>query len=349
MRDADGAMATEERLVGRRIAVVIVSYRTAALVLAALPGVLEALSACARFKVVVVDNASPDGDGARLAEGLAAAGWGAEVDLIRSPRNGGFAAGNNLGLAALRALDWTPEAVLMLNPDAGLLPGALARMLAVMDAQPRAGVVGARLRNPDGSTWSGAFRFPSAFGEFAAATGLGPISRLRPVLLEPTEPARVDWVSGAAMLWRWEALVETGDMDEGYFLYYEEIDHMRAAARLGWQAWTAPAALVAHEAGAATGMLDGRPRSGPMPDYWFTSWRRYFVKNHGPGYARLAATARMLGMTIGVAQRRLRGLSDPIPPGFPRAFLFYVLLARSKPVVAQSEQSGADARRKGAR
>jgi GT2 family glycosyltransferase len=320
----------DEWLKGRRIAVVIVSYRTGRMVLAALPALMAELAACARSRVVVVDNASPDGDGDLLEAGLAAGAFGEGVALIRSPVNGGFAAGNNLGFAALRALDWTPEAVLLLNPDAEILPGALVEMLAVMDAHPRAGVVGARLKNPDGSTWSAAFNFPSAAREFAAATGLGLFARLRPILVAPAAPARVDWVSGAAMMLRWSALEALGDMDEGYFLYFEEVDYMRRAERLGWEVWTAPAALIAHEAGGATGLVDERPRAGRMPDYWFASWRRYFARNHGRGYARLAAAAKICGLLIGAAQRRLRGRPDPHPPRFLRDFAVKALWALNR-------------------
>jgi len=330
----------DQRLAGRRLAVVIVSYRTAAMVLAGLPALMAELAPCARRRVVVVDNASPDGDGDRLAAGLAAAGFGEDVALIRSPVNGGFSAGNNLGFAALRALDWTPEAVLLLNPDAEVLPGALAEMLAVMDAQPRAGIVGARLRNPDGSTWSAAFNFPGVFSEFAAATGLGFLERRRPILVEHAAPARVDWASGAALMLRQEALAAIGDMDEGYFLYFEEIDHMLRARRMGWETWTAPAALIAHDPGGATGMVDSRPRSGPMPDYWFASWRRYFAKNHGAAHARVAAAAKTAGLLIGAAQRGLRGRPDPHPPGFLRDFIRKALLAPLEPAAP----STADAR-----
>lgn len=322
-----GATMADQRLAGRRIAVVIVSYRTAAMVLTGLPTLVAELASCARRKVVIVDNASPEGDGDRLAAGLAAGAFGEGVALIRSPVNGGFSAGNNLGFAALRALDWTPEAVLLLNPDAAVLPGALAEMLAVMDKQPKAGVVGARLRNPDGSTWSAAFNFPGAFSEFAAATGLGVLQRRRPNVVEHAASARVDWVSGAAMMVRWQALAALGDMDEGYFLYFEEVDFMLRARRLGWETWTAPAALIAHDAGSATGIVDGRSRSGPMPDYWFASWRRYFTKNHGPAYARIAAAAKTAGLLIGAAQRGLRGRPDPHTPGFPRDFVRKALLA----------------------
>mgnify|MGYP003120839143 CR=1 FL=1 len=312
-----------------RIVVSIVNYGTSETVIAGLPALQAELEGFRDSVILIVDNASPGEDGARLAAHVERERLGPRVRVILSPRNGGFAAGNNVAFAACRELDWTPDAVLLLNPDAEVRPGAVREMLAVMAAHPRAGVVGGRLENPDGSTWVAAFRFPSAMSEFALATGVGALIRRWPRLVSDSEtPKRVDWVSGAAMLVRWQALEGVGGMDEAYFLYYEEIDFMRRMNGAGWETWHAPAALVLHDAGGATGMLDGRPRAGRMPDYWFESWRRYFALNHGAGYARLAAWLKLAGMGAGFAQRRLRGRSYDLAPGFWEDFLRKAALAR---------------------
>ncbi len=310
-----------------RIVVSIVSYRTGDLVAAALPPLLEELSGFERSAVLIVDNASPDGDGDRLAGHLERLGE-PSVRLIRSPRNGGFAAGNNLAFAALGDLGWTPDAVLLLNPDAAMRPGALREMARVMERGPRVGVVGARLENPDGSTWVAAFRFPSMMGEFARDAG-GPFVRRWPVLAEDMEaPGRVDWVSGAAMLVRRELIDDLGGMDEGYFLYFEEIDFMLQATRAGWEVWHAPAALILHDPGGSTGLVDGKPKRGPMPAYWFDSWRRYFEKNHGPAYASGTAALKLLGLGLGAARQRLKGRPASLPPGFAASFARRCLLGR---------------------
>ncbi|MEM6742402.1 MAG: glycosyltransferase family 2 protein [Pseudomonadota bacterium] len=308
------------------VAVAIVNYGTAQMVISALPALRCELAPLPRRAVFIVDNASTGDDAVLLADHLATSGPDGspdpEVRLIVSAVNGGFAAGNNLAFAVIRDLNWTPDAVLMLNPDAEMRPGALREMLAVLAARPEAGFVGPRLENSDGSTWTAAFRFPSAMSEFAGATGVGALTRRWPVVLpESVSPMQVDWVTGAAMLARWDAIEDVGGMDEGFFLYYEEIDFMRRAAAKGWGSWHAPAARVLHEAGGATGMLDGKPREGRMPDYWFQSWRRYFAKSHGAVYARAAAMAKLLGMAIGTAQRRLRGLPYGKTPGFWGDFL----------------------------
>ena len=309
------------------VAVSIVNYRTVGMVISALPALLVELEGLARAAVLIVDNASPGDDADRLEAHVAAEGLGARVRVIRSLRNGGFAAGNNLAFAACRDLGWTPDAVMLLNPDAEMRPGALRELLAVMAAGPRIGVVGARLERSPGSGWTAAFHFPSIMGEFARGTGIGVISRRWPVLIDaPAGPVRADWVTGAAMLVRREMLDDVGGMDEGYFLYFEEVDFMLKAARAGWETWHAPDARVLHVPGGATGMMDGRPRQGPMPDYWFDSWRRYFTENHGSARARLAATAKLAGLLIGEAHRMLRRRPRNLPPGFIATFARRCLL-----------------------
>jgi N-acetylglucosaminyl-diphospho-decaprenol L-rhamnosyltransferase len=313
---------------GLSIAVAIVSYRTADMVAEALPPLLEELSAFREGRVIVVDNASPNDDGARMVSHAEALG-DPRVEVIRSPVNGGFAAGNNIVFKALKDGGTPPDAVLLLNPDAVMQPGALTALCAVMASGPRIGVAGSRLRNDDGSTWIAAFHFPSAMVEFARGIGIGAIQARWPVLVAPMEaPGPVDWVSGACMLCRWEMIEDIGFMDEDYFLYFEEIDYMRGAKNAGWDTWHVPGSEVLHVAGSSTGVVDGAPKQGPMPSYWLESWRRYFTKNHGWLYARLAAFGRLSGTGLGVLQRRLRGRPAPLPPRFFGDFARVCLLGR---------------------
>jgi GT2 family glycosyltransferase len=317
-----------------RVAVAIVSYGTSAMVTASMPKLMQELSHLAGHHVVIVDNDSPNGDGLRLEQGIAALDLGPAVEVVRSPVNGGFAAGNNIAFERFRQLPWQPDAILLLNPDAEMHPGALREMLRVMQVAPRAGFVGPRLENPDGSSWVAAFRFPTLTAEVVAGLAIGhigPLHRFTTVMPDTDTPTAVDWVTGTATLIRraaWEAL---GDMDDGYFLYFEEVDYMLQGRRLGWESWHAPAALIGHVAGAATGVKDGRIARGRQPDYWFQSWARYFAKNHGAGYARSAAAAKLLAILLGTVQRRLRGKVDPRPDRFLRDFAGKVVFARLSP------------------
>ncbi|SFI07888.1 glycosyltransferase family 2 protein [Albimonas pacifica] len=304
-----------------RICVSTVNYGCSELILRALPALLAELERFAEGVVFIVDNASPDDDADKLEAGLAAMGAPEAVRLIRSPRNGGFAAGNNIAFEAARALPWTPEGVLLLNPDAEVRPGAIEEIVRVLRSRPKIGVVGARLENEVGVSRMSAYRFPSAMREFAGALGIGAVARLWPVLIDETDvPVRCDWVTGACMMIRQEVLDTLGPLDEGYFLYFEEVDYQLQATRAGWEIWHAPQAQVMHLAGAATGIVGSTPKRGRMPDYWFDSWRRYFEKNHGGAYASFAAAMRLTGGALGRLQRRLRGKPDESVPGFAASF-----------------------------
>lgn len=327
-------MTNSIRLSDKKCAVAIVNYNTADLVIAGLPALIDELSRLGQAQIFIVDNNSPNGDAEKLSTYLKQSPELATlVSLIASPSNGGFAAGNNIAFHAIDDLDWTPDFVWLLNPDTIVRSGALAGMAEVLCAQSKAGFVGARLENADGTTWSPAFQFPTPVSELASAAGVGFLQRLAPVLADVDDEAtRVDWVGGASVLLREEARNQLGDMDEGYFLYFEEVDYMRRGIEAGWETWTAPQATVLHIAGSATGLGGGAPKHGPMPDYWFQSWARYYAKNHGPFIARLAALLAASGAILRRAHRAARGRPSGLPERYGRDFLNKVFFARLSPI-----------------
>jgi len=311
------------------LAVAIVNYRTAHLVIAALPALLAELAPCEAALVVIVDNASGDGSAEALAAAIAANGWDARVRLLVSPRNGGFAAGNNLAFAEIARWEHDPLGILLLNPDAEVRPGAVRALVRGLAERPRAGAIGPCLEDPGGARWSAAFHFPSLAREAAAALNFGPVSRRFPITLPMQHaPRRADWVSGAAVLLRAEAVRDVGPMDEGFFLYFEEVDYMRRMQAAGWEVWHLPGASVLHDAGSATQVRDGLVRQGPMPAYWFASWLRYFAKAHGPLYARATALARMAALLLSYPLAALRGRRRGLPEGYLAGFARHCLFAR---------------------
>lgn len=313
------------------IAVAIVSYGTSDLVVASLPRLLQELKGY-DHRVFVVDNASPHGDGAKLADGIAKLAPGPHVIVLQSEKNGGFAAGNNIAINRIREGSWRPNALLLLNPDACVKPGAITEMMRILETKPKAGFVGPRIAHPDGSTWTAAFHFPSFGTEVIGALSINALSRHFPtVVKEMTEPTRVDWVTGTATLIRWAALEEIGDMDDGYFLYYEEVDYMLQGYLYGWESWHAPLAIVSHAAGSSTGLIDGRPKTGRQPPYWFDSWARYFAKNHGTTFTRLLAICKLGAMLFAHLHRAIRGKAINRPERFYRDFTRNVILARLSP------------------
>jgi GT2 family glycosyltransferase len=307
-----------------RLAIVIVSYRTSGLVIDCLRSLEQEVAALAGTRVVVVENHSGDGSMERIAAAIAAGAWGGWASLEEAPSNGGFSAGNNVGLRRLLASPEAPDWFLLLNPDTYVRPGALRALLDGAATLPRTGIVGSRLEDPDGTPQPSAFRFLAALTEFERELRLGMVSRaLAPwgtVLTVPATTRKVDWVSGASMLVRREVFETVGLLDEGYFLYYEEVDLCLRAARAGWGCWYEPGSRVVHLVGRSTG-VDPSDRTLKIPGYVFESRRRYFVKSFGLAYAVLADLAWLLGHLLCRLRMRLLGRPVRTAPGLLRAFL----------------------------
>jgi N-acetylglucosaminyl-diphospho-decaprenol L-rhamnosyltransferase len=293
-----------------RVLVVIVSYRTASLTVACLQSLQAEVSNCRSIRVVVVDNAS--GDATQVKAAIEANEWGDWVTLLVAPRNGGFSYGNNRGIAP--TLDWQqpPDYFLLLNADTEVRGRAVGALVDFMDAHPTVGIAGSSFENPDGTDWPLAFRFPSIAGQFEQAVRLGIVTRLlRHWVVARTmghQPAEVDWVAGASMMIRRQVIEDVGLMDEAYFLYFEEVDYCLQARRAGWSCWYVPQSRVMHICGQSTGVSSPQQNTRPLPDYWFASRSRFFVKNHGVVYARFADLAFGLGLILRYLRRRITGL-----------------------------------------
>lgn len=306
------------------VLVVIVNYRTARLVVDCLRS-LEGEVAASGARVVVVDNDSGDDSCHIIASAIEGWGWSSWASLHASPVNGGFAYGNNLAVRAALQSAEPPDLVWLLNPDTCVHPAALGALVEFMRANPAAGIAGSGIDDEDGQPWPYAFRFPSLLGEVERGLRNGLVSRLlsRWVVLRRMGegPARVDWLPGASMIVRRKVFEDVGLMDEGYFLYFEETDFCLQARRAGWQCWYVPQARVIHIAGQSTGVTGRGAAARRVPGYWFEARRRYFVRNHGRGYA---ATADLLWMAAHMLWRLRRWMGrrpDLDPPGLLSDFL----------------------------
>jgi GT2 family glycosyltransferase len=260
-----------------RVSTLIVSYNTRDLTLEAIGSVIGQPG----VEVIVVDNASRDGSGAAVAERFPTA------TLIRSECNIGFAGGVNRAASASRG-----QALLVLNSDARLAAGALDRLVALLDRKPRAALVAPALRYPDGRPQPAAFRFP---GLTQIALDLFPIHRLADSRINgrvhAVRPRSIDHPLGACMLIRRETWDDIGPLDEGYFMYVEEIDWCRRARNRGWEIWHEPRAIAIHHAGSST-----RQDADAMFAQLWRSRLRYYARYHGPTYNRLVRGLLRLGL-----------------------------------------------------
>lgn len=220
-----------------RVGAVIVNYNAGPL----LSTCVASLRGEGLAEIVVVDNGSVDGS----ALALARADPG--VVVVDPGRNLGYGAGANLGLAAGSA-----ELVLVGNPDIVVAPGAVATLVATLDADPGLGLVGPRLEGAGGALYPSARTFPSIVD--AAGHGfLGLVApgnrfsrRYKLADWDHAQARVVDWVSGACFVARRQVLDLLGGFDEAYFMYAEDVDLCWRAARAGWRVAYQPAATVVH-------------------------------------------------------------------------------------------------------
>lgn len=303
----DAATGTKPHL-STEICVIIVNYGTANLSIEAVESVLAQNHDGRTVDVHLLDNASPGDDAEVFARAHAERGWADRVTLYPETVNHGFGRGNNVALRALAAREVPPKYVMLLNPDAVLDGETIAIMARVMDADPTIGLAGAGISNPDGALATAAFRFPNKGGEFAQALNFGPVSRLFPTVpLPPDHPeGEVDWVAGAAVLARLNALQAVDFFDPAFFLYYEEVDLMHRIKKQGWKIRYIPQARVIHAEGASTGVKSATARRR-RPAYWYQSWHHYFVKHHGRAGAAVAGAGWMVGAAGDHVISRLRG------------------------------------------
>jgi len=298
------------------VLVIIVSYRTANLVVQAIRSLEAELSSPdIRVRLVVVDNDS--GDYPTIAAAVERNSWSSWVTLIKAPRNGGFAFGNNLGMKAAYAVK-APDYIYLLNPDAQIRPLAISHLARFLERNPRVGVAGSHIVNFDESDWGIAFRFPGMLSEFEGGLEIGAVSRLLERYRVPRKMGRraqqTDWICGASMMIRPEVVSKVGAFDENYFLYFEETDFCFRAMREGFETWYVPESQVMHIRGQSTTVTDLTIGPQRLPTYWFDSRRRFFVKTYGLWRAMVIDAVALVGCSLGLVRRKIvHSSSSPIP------------------------------------
>lgn len=320
--------------------IVLVNYRASRLVIDAIRS-LRLAGGTESTGSIVVDNASPDDSVATLELAIAEQQWSGDVRVFASKRNGGFGAGNNLGIQT--ALREGSPLIWLLNPDTLVHEPVFDQVRAFFDLHPEAGIVGTGLVDADGEPDCAAHNDPSPLGELEGAAAFGPISRLlgrwavSPTHMQPqpaqkdgdhhAAPFRCDWVSGASMFVRREAFEQIGGFDEGFFLYFEEVDLCRRAREAGWEVWHMPSVRVVHLEGATTGINAPRRR---RPGYWFDSRFRFYIKHGGVAVLLAADACWLIGRCIRGVKSILKWQPNPDPPHFGRDLILGDLAALLK-------------------
>ena len=304
------------------LAIATINYRTPELTISCINSVLEDQKNLPEFKIYVIDNASPDDSIRLISDYISSNDLSAQVELIQSEINGGFAYGNNLVMRKILENDINPKYLWVLNPDTLVRPGAGRHLIDFLEANPKAAVAGSALENEAHERQTSAFRFPSPSSELISHLRLGVVDRLFPHKLVPMQigdqKMKVDWVSGASFIIEVECLRSIGLMDEVYFLYYEEVDYFQSINRAGYEIWHVPESLVFHVMGASTGFVDHTQKQKRRPGYWFDSRRRYFIKNYGKSGALAADVLAIFSYASWRFRRVLQRKEDLDPPEFLR-------------------------------
>lgn len=228
------------------LGIVILNYNTRDVLRECLRSLSEARGIV--FETIVVDNSSSDGSADMVRREFP------KVGLIASPRNGGYASGNNQGLREFISRQEPPRALMLLNADTMVPPDALGGMMDFLDAHPQAGVVGPKLVLRDGSLDLACRRsFPTPQVSFYRMVGLSKLfprsprfGRYNLTYLDENETAQVDSVVGACMVIRTAALKAAGLLDESFFMYGEDLDLCLRIKSRGWQVYYYPGVQILH-------------------------------------------------------------------------------------------------------
>lgn len=311
-------LSTNVQQPGASVLVVIVNYRTPALTLAAAQSAMAA-SSDPGLRIIVVDGGSDDGSAEALGDQSTAGAFDRRVTVLPLPINGGFGWANNQAILAAMQSDRPPDYVYLLNPDAQIDADAFDALIDALERHPRCAAVGSLLIDEDGTPSGSAFRFPSPGRELVRGARTGSLGRLlgiaSTVVLE-ADACEVDWVTGASVMFRTEALRQVGLFDTGFFLYFEEVELMWRLRAAGWSVRHEPKSRVRHIGGAATGMVYNRKDlkiGPPLPRYWFMSRRRLFALTRGRTGTTLAGLLWLAGHGFYVLRRALGRGADQIP------------------------------------
>lgn len=294
-----------------RLLVIIINYKTPELVcdaLCSLNGQINENS----DKVVVVDNASNDRSINEISEFISAKNWNNWIDLIPSNVNGGFSSGNNLGIESTKA-----KYYLLLNSDAFVRENAIELMVHELESDSKIAIVGPKLEWENGEQQVSCFYNLTPWNTFLNAASTGVLTRLFNIfgINEVAIPVEKlvkspEWISFACVLIRNEAIQDVGLMDEGFFMYMEDVDYCRRIRKAGWDISFCNKAKVVHLNNGYSNNLKIRK----LPAYYYQSRARYFIKYYGRTGFFMTNILWYLGRLISITRKYLPGKEKKVSP-----------------------------------
>jgi GT2 family glycosyltransferase len=294
-----------------RVSTVIVHYQTPVETIEAAQAVV---GTAPETEIVVVDNASRDSIGQRLAAEVPAA------RLLTEAENRGYGAACNRG-----ARETSRPYLLLLNSDTVVKPGAVEALVAALESDSGAAAAGPRLENTDGTLQPSIQRLPMLWRIFCESSGLaflaggrGPLRGHSATREDHDRAQEVESLKGAALLVRRTAFEEVGGFDDIFFLYGEETDLMARWRKSGWEVLYEPAAVVVHRSGASGGdAMFGQLHEGLA---------QYVARHQG----KAAAVVARAVLRVGAAARYALSLVTPGERGRIRRARYRAALAGAR-------------------
>jgi N-acetylglucosaminyl-diphospho-decaprenol L-rhamnosyltransferase len=290
-----------------QLSVIVLNYRTPELVFDCLASLENEIALHEGYEVVVVDNCSGDDSANQIEIAIQGHGWSKWARVERSPVNGGFAAGNNVGIQVTES-----DYLLLINSDTIVRPGAISTLMSKMDERADLGMLGPCLEWPDGQYQVSTFRWRTPLTEMIAGSGLRIFEKLFPrhVVARPLTEFTdgLGWVSFACVLIRREVIDQIGLLDEHYFMYFEDMAYCRKAVKHGVKIGYEPDAHVVHLRGGSSPVKEQTKQRKRRPSYFYAARSHYFRSGFGYAGYLMANFFWIAGWLLGLARGRSRAV-----------------------------------------
>jgi hypothetical protein len=262
-----------------KLAVIIINYKTPTLVMDCLDKLLPELLTI-NAKTIVVDNASGDDSCNLISDWINRNQASEQVELIASEFNSGFSGGNNTGIQHIDA-----DYYLLLNSDTLVRQGSVKTLLSIAEQDESIGIISPRLEWPDQTPQESCFNYHTAISELISSASSGPITKLfkNYIVAQPVKEkvGFYEWTSFACVLVRADVFEQIGLLDDGYFMYYEDVEFCNRLNKAGWRILNVPSARVVHLRGGSSSVKSQAKARKRLPKYYYESRTRYFYQSYG--------------------------------------------------------------------
>lgn len=298
--------------------IVLVNYHGHDLTIDCLKSLQPELDRLPDAEIGLCDNGSGEKEVQQLSQSIAEFELDKRLVFTSVHPNRGFTGGNNAIIRTALESQTPPDAVMLLNNDTIVQPGAISKLVEFLERNPQVAVCGSRLEYPDGESQRAARRTLTYISEFESYARIGLFSKLlQKWTIAPEErgqPHECGWVPGAALIIKREVLESVGLLDEDLYTYFDDVDYCLRAKRAGWPTWFVPESRIVHLVGKTTGITTTHVRPKRRPGYWFWARRHYFLKNFGPVHATCADIAAIMGLCFWKLRLALSSKPNPDPP-----------------------------------